>query len=212
MTSNYHEAWDAMNKLQEHSSKLNTIKDLIDTAIKYNSDENTVSLLEATGNMIELYVEEFDDLYRVAWDKTIASTYKEQSSKFVDALDNIDTTNDGVLLSQDKAIKEKLQNSKKPLSCDKDDSSPECKGAWNDFWEDAPVPLYVSEDGDVWAPDTVVKKKDKVVKWRLPVQQNEEDYYVEFPDDLLEAANLKEGDQVEWVKQPGGAYLLRKVE
>lgn len=211
MTSNYHEAWDAMNKLQEHSSKLNTIKDLIDTAIKYNSDENTVSLLEATGNMIELYVEEFDDLYRAAWDKTIASIHKEQSSRFVDALDNIDTTNDGVLLSQDKAIKEKLQNSKKPLSCDKDDPSPECKGAWNDFWDqvDDEVKQSIQQDGYEWTP--LPPKQDKVVKWRLPVQQSGEDYYVEFPDDLLEAANLKEGDKVEWVEQPGGAYLLRKV-
>ena len=56
---------------------------------------------------------------------------------------------------------------------------------------------------------------DKVVKWRLPVQQKIEegidDYYVQFPDDLLEAANLKEGDQVEWVDKGDGSYLLRKV-
>lgn len=53
--------------------------------------------------------------------------------------------------------------------------------------------------------------KDKVVKWQLPVQQCEEDYYIEFPDDLLEAANLKEGDQVEWVDNGDGSYILRKI-
>ncbi len=55
--------------------------------------------------------------------------------------------------------------------------------------------------------------KDKVVKWSLPVQLDglTGDCYVEFPDDLLEAANLKEGDQVEWVEQGDGSYLLRKV-
>jgi hypothetical protein len=150
----------------------------------------------------------------------------------------------------------------KILSCDKDDPSPECKGAWNDFWEDSmppwghsdleyslreaeyynkqpdlkkeieeikkeggydwtPVgpkdgyPLYVSEDGDVWIPDYVTKK-DKVVKWQLPVQQKIEegidDYYIQFPDDLLEAANLKEGDTVEWVDNNNGTYTLRKVD
>jgi len=82
------------------------------------------------------------------------------------------------------------------FSCDKDDSSPECQSAWNDFWE---------EDS----------KQDKVVKWQLPVQQIIEEgvdnYFVQFPDDLLEAANLKEGDQVEWVDQGDGSYLLRKV-
>ena len=69
--------------------------------------------------------------------------------------------------------------------------------------------------GDVWIPDYVVKKEDKVVKWQLPVQQKIEegidDYYVQFPDDLLEAANLKEGDQIEWVDNGNGTYTLRKV-
>jgi len=32
------------------------------------------------------------------------------------------------------------------------------------------------------------------------------------PDDLLEAANLKEGDKVEWVEQKDGSYLMKKVE
>ena len=82
------------------------------------------------------------------------------------------------------------------LSCDKDDPSPECQSAWNDFWE---------EDS----------KQDKVVRWQLPVQQIIEEgvdsYFVQFPDDLLEATNLKEGDQVEWVDRGDGSYLLRKV-
>ena len=60
------------------------------------------------------------------------------------------------------------------------------------------------------------KKKDKVVKWVLPVQQKIEegidDYYIQFPDDLLEAANLKEGDLVEWVDQGDGSFMLVKVD
>ena len=63
--------------------------------------------------------------------------------------------------------------------------------------------------------DKIFPKKDKVVKWQLPIQQSYvdgvEDYFVNFPDDLLEAANLKEGDKVEWVDQGDGSYLLRKV-
>ena len=49
-------------------------------------------------------------------------------------------------------------------------------------------------------------------KWVLPVEQVHDDYFVSFPDDLLEAANLKEGDEVEWVDQGDGSYLLKKVE
>ena len=82
-------------------------------------------------------------------------------------------------------------------TCNNQDTSPECKGAWNSFWEDDVI------------------KGDKVVKWVLPVQQKIEegidDYYVQFPDDLLEAANLKENDLVEWVDNLDGSYLLRKV-
>jgi hypothetical protein len=87
----------------------------------------------------------------------------------------------------------------KILSCNKDDTSPECEGAWNSFWEDDVI------------------KEDKVTKWRLPVEVDDAAgdadpiYYVNFPDDLLEAANLKEGDKVEWVDQGDGSYLLRKV-
>jgi bifunctional DNA-binding transcriptional regulator/antitoxin component of YhaV-PrlF toxin-antitoxin module len=37
------------------------------------------------------------------------------------------------------------------------------------------------------------------------------EYYITFPDDLLEAANLKAGDDVEWVDRNDGSFLLRKV-
>ena len=92
---------------------------------------------------------------------------------------------------------------KEKLTCDKDDPSPECKGAWNDFWE------------EYYYPEEV---KDKVVKWQLPVQMDDAAgdaypiYYVNFPDDLLEAANLKEGDNVEWIDNQDGTWTLRKVK
>ena len=60
-------------------------------------------------------------------------------------------------------------------------------------------------------------KKNKVKKWVLPVEElrdedtGEDEYCVSFPDDLLEAADLKEGDQVEWVDQGDGSYLLKKI-
>jgi hypothetical protein len=79
--------------------------------------------------------------------------------------------------------------------CDKNNPSPECKSSWSSFWEDDVI------------------KEDKVTKWRLPVEVDaaSDEYYVQFPDDLLEAANLKEGDKVEWVDNLDGSYLLRKV-
>ena len=109
-----------------------------------------------------------------------------------------------------------------PAVCDKDDPSPECKGAWNDFWEGQPVKAdgysvnnqQHSEsyyDYDRNDPD---KKNpfDKVTKWQLPVEADgpSGEYFVTFPNDLLEAADLKEGDLIEWVDQGDGSYLLKK--
>jgi hypothetical protein len=56
-------------------------------------------------------------------------------------------------------------------------------------------------------------RKDNVVKWQLPVQVDglTGDCFVEFPDDLLERAGLKEGDTVNWVDRGDGSFELRKV-
>lgn len=60
-------------------------------------------------------------------------------------------------------------------------------------------------------------KQDKVVRWQLPVEEGsdcitgEKEYFITFPDDLLEAANLKPGDDVEWISTDDHSYLLRKV-
>ena len=128
-------------------------------------------------------------------------TYKHQVSQAYELL---------ALLNSNNKYENYLN---KVLSCDKDDQSPECQKSWTKFWEDVPVPLHVSEDGDIWAPDTVVRKEDKVVKWQLPVEVDgaSGEYYVTFPDDLLEAANLEEGNTVEWIDNKNGSYTLRKV-
>ena len=99
----------------------------------------------------------------------------------------------------------------KTLRCDKDNSSPECKGAWSDFWQEYYYPeeskLHVTEDGDIYP------MKDKVVKWQLPIEMDglTGECYVQFPDDLLEATNLKEGDTVNWIDRGDGSFELRKV-
>lgn len=101
----------------------------------------------------------------------------------------------------------------KILSCDKDDPSPQCKGAWDDFWEYGDPPMRVNSEGEVWIPDHFNTKKDKVNKWVLPVEVDglSGECYVNLPDDLLEAANLKEGDQVYWTDRKDGSYEMRKV-
>ena len=101
------------------------------------------------------------------------------------------------------SIEQIRANHKKSLTCDKDDKSPKCQKAWNDFWEEN----YYPEEHN----------KSKPKKWVLPVDEvqnaetGEYECFVTFPDDLLEAAKLKEGDQVEWVDQGDGSYLIKKI-
>jgi len=115
-------------------------------------------------------------------------------------------------------------NGKGHLTCDKDDTSEECKNSWSDFWEES----YLSgvtdtpeeaeelriEIEDMRQSGKFYPYKDKVKKWILPIEVSDdlEDYIVTFPDDLLEAANLKEGDQIEWIDQGDRSYLFKKVE
>lgn len=112
---------------------------------------------------------------------------------------------------------------KEKLTCDKDDPSPECKQSWNNFWEEHYYPEEVEDDGmRPWGHSDMEylianSKQDKVKKWVLPVQMDdaagdaEPIYYVNFPDDLLEAANLKESDVVEWIDNKNGTWTLKKV-
>ena len=56
------------------------------------------------------------------------------------------------------------------------------------------------------------KPKDKVKKWVLPIEEIDcDECIINFPDDLLEAANLKEGDEVEWIDQGDGSFKMIKV-
>jgi hypothetical protein len=65
------------------------------------------------------------------------------------------------------------------------------------------------EDYDYEMPP---QKEDRVIRWSLPVEEAEDgEYYITFPEDLLEAAKLAPGDNVEWVDLTENTYLLRKV-
>ena len=129
-------------------------------------------------------------------------TYKQQTSKAYELLALLNGNGEG------------------HLTCDKEDTSPECKGAWSDFWEEHYYPeehqQYTDEEIDEMCD--AAETKDKVVKWVLPVEEtkveetDETEYFITFPDDLLEATDLVEGDQIEWQDQGDGSYLLKKVE
>ena len=61
--------------------------------------------------------------------------------------------------------------------------------------------------------DDCVDKEDRVNRWVVPVELDglSGECYIQLPDDLLERAGLKEGDQVEWIGRGDGSFELRKV-
>ena len=167
MALDYKKIWNVMNDLEMVTTKVSSAREILDCAVD-RLQEHQYDKAETL-----LYAaDEFLQYYLEEFDRKFKDAWAETVTKVHQEEYSVSST------------------------CDKDDTSPECKSAWNGFWEEEP-------------------KQDKVVKWRLPVQQKIgegiDDYYVQFPDDLLEAANLKENDLVEWVDQGDGSYLLRKV-
>ena len=81
-------------------------------------------------------------------------------------------------------------------------------------YQEAVAAGWEMTDDGFWMPP---QKEDKIKKWVLPVEEckdvdtDKTEYFVSFPDDLLDAANLKEGDQVNWVDNGDGSYTLTKV-
>lgn len=113
------------------------------------------------------------------------------------------------------------------LTCDSNDESKECKKAWNDFWQETGMAPwshsdleYIStsnyyeqmkKDGWNMTDDGFWIKEDK--KWMLPVNVDglSGECYINLPDDLLEKANMKEGDEIQFIDRKDGSFEIRKV-
>jgi hypothetical protein len=211
MAVNYQKVWRTMNDLEMVTSKICSAREIIDAAvdrIQEHQHDKAEAMMSAAYEFLEYYLQEFDDKFKLAWQATVGDLRDGDVSTF---------------------------------SCDNDDPSPECRGAWNSFWSDhdgstVSSVQYTEEELNAMCDEVEKKnltydesitagyemtadrfwippqKEDKVTKWQLPVEMHPSgEYYVLFPDDLLEAANLKESDQVEWVDNGNGSYTLRKV-
>jgi len=227
-----------MNELEMVTSKICSAREIIDVAAEaaQNHDYNRAeTMATAAYEFLGYYLEEFDKKFKDAWEETVTALNKETK-----------------------------------LTCDKDDSSPECRSAWSSFWESEEVKddcmppwghsdlEYASKHTDyvneIWKPGEITEKLMETIerdgfdytplpsknsyaemieagytmtadgfwippeskkKWLLPVQcadiHDADSYYVNFPDDLLAAANLKEGDEIEWIDNKDGSATLRKI-
>jgi hypothetical protein len=70
---------------------------------------------------------------------------------------------------------------------------------------------YTEEELDAMCDSATSAKIGKVNKWVLPVEYIDDESFVSLPEDLLEAANLKEGDILNWIDQGDGSFKMIKV-
>jgi hypothetical protein len=144
---------------------------------------------------LQYYLEEFDRKFKDAWAETVVKLKEEDPCMPPWGHSDLEYGLANPTLTEDRNSNFPGENT----ICNNQDTSPEFSGAWNSFCEDDVI------------------KGDKVVKWVLPIEEvedgdtGEQEYFITFPDDLLEAANLKPGQEVEWVDRGDGSYLLRKV-
>ena len=178
MTIDYHRVWEKMNDLEMVSTKISSAREILDCAVdrlQEHQYDKAETLLYAVDEYLQYYLEEFDRKFKDAWKETVTKVHQQEIDDCMPPWGHSDM---------------------EYLACNKDDTSPECKGAWNSFWEEEP-------------------KQDKVVKWQLPVEEvkdsdtDETEYFITFPEDLLEAANLKVDDIVTWIDNGDGTYTLK---
>jgi antitoxin component of MazEF toxin-antitoxin module len=202
--------WETMNELEMITSKICSAREIIDAAIdriQEHQYDKAETMMSAAYEFLGYYLDEFDEKFKDAWQETVVVGKEENTAFF-----NVDTAGN------------MTPSYISPVTCDKDDQSPECKGAWNNFWDSEEVsddcmPPWGHSDMEALSrpdwhrkimPSVTQSDVDKVKKWVLPVEELGEIQFITFPDDLLEAANLKEGDQIEWVDKGDGSFLLKK--
>ena len=186
MPVKYQRVWDTMNDLETIISKVVSAREMIDVA----------------NEALEYNQKERAQKLTMAAYEFLGYFIEEFDEKFKDAWQ----ATVGDLREGDV---------RETYSCDKNDQSPECKNAWNDFWEQNYYPeeygsQYTDEELDAMCE---AAKKDEVKKWILPVEVDAAsgEYYLMLPDDLLEKVNFVEGDELRWVDNNDGSFTIRKV-
>jgi len=239
MTVEYQKVWRTMNDLELVTSKICSAREIIDAAIdriQEHQYDKAEMMMSAAYEYLEYYLQEFDDKFKLAWQATVGDLrdgdnfqYTATGEKFFgQGASSVQYTEEELNAMCDKAA-----------SNDEKEKCREYNLREAEYYDkrvklDAELEQIRQAGGYEWTPD--VKREQKILnyneaiaagftmtddgfwikesktnKWVLPVEQSFEDYFVSFPDDLLEAANLKEGDQVEWVDNNNGSYTLRKV-
>jgi bifunctional DNA-binding transcriptional regulator/antitoxin component of YhaV-PrlF toxin-antitoxin module len=182
MALNYDRVWNTLNELESVTSKICSAREILDSAIdslESGNREKTETLMYAVDEFLQYYLEEFDRKFKDAWNETVTKLKQEEVDDYMRPWGHSDM---------------EALSSNYPLQCDELIIGNEPR----DYYENV-------------APSATQRDIDKVVRWQLPVEEDtvNGEYFITFPDDLLEAACLKEGDIVAWIDNGDGTYTLK---
>jgi len=195
MTISYTRAWKTLNELEAVSSKICSAREILDSAIgslETGNRQKTEALMYAADEYLQYYLQEFDVKFKDAWNETIVKLKQEEVDDYMRPWGHSDM----------EALSQYTDNQMDAM-CDNAELDEKHSNHYYDYTRN-----------DYTRPNPF----DKVVKWRLPIDKIENgdnmetDYFITLPDDLLEAANLSPGDDVEWVEQEVGTFILRKIK
>lgn len=150
-------------------------------------------------NVIIRVVEEHTEYYKREFDKTTELLSLLKGHRSVNFENN----------QQGSTVSSLSDNYRKQVEKELLEAQINANSSYNDGW----TKKYYEDRVKKLEKKLGISKEDKVVKWVLPVEVDgpSGEYFVTFPDDLLEAAGLKEGDTVEWIDNRDGSFILRKT-
>jgi hypothetical protein len=205
-TMNYQKAWNTMNDLEMVTSKIVSAREILDSAIdrlEEHQYDKAGTLLYAVDEFLQYYLAEFDTKFKDAWKETVTKLNQE-TIKIDDLRRSWDSPEMWDRLDDCANVA--------PSATQRDND--DCMPPWGH--SDMEALRYTDKEMDAMCDNAA--KQDKVVKWRLPIEEvengdtGETEYFITVPDDLLEAANLEVNDEVEWVDRNDGSFLIRKIE
>jgi hypothetical protein len=208
MTLDYAKVWEVMNELEMVTSKVCSAREILDSAIdalENKNREKAETLIHAADEFLQYYLKDFDDKFKIAWKETVVKLKEEDPSMPPWGHSDLEFGLANPTLTQDRVSNfpgEQYTDEELDAMCD---------AAENSVIRAAESSMF---DDDIISFDLPQETPDKVIRWQLPVECDgpSGEYYITFPDDLLEAANLEEGEEVEWVDNGDGSFILRKSQ
>ena len=215
MVLNYQKVWETMNSLETTICRAVSVRQVIDAAVEAlerGDRQKAENLMNAAYDFIGYFIDDFDNHFKDAWKETVANLKQEQQESLDKDLNRFCYPEESKI-TYDETVESGHEMTADGFWIPRQQQIDDRMPPWGH--SDMEALHYTDEEMDAMCDNAA--KQDKVIRWQLPVEEiengdtGEQEYFITFPDDLLEAANLSPGEEVEWVDRNDGSFLLRKI-